>query len=249
MKKLLLLFCLFSTLVITGYEQLKKHIYLTIDDAPSSNTLTKIQYLKEHNIPAIFYCRGNAIEQYKDHVIALIHAGFLIGNHSYSHPYFSESSNEEFFDEIGKTEKLIDECYQLAGCKRPLKVIRLPFGDRGAGGNCRMPVTDEEKNKYDALQQFLKEQGFSRVQFKDLDYDQAIDSLWTLDAQDYKELFVNNEELYKKNLERIFFDSLREVEVVLVHDFENSQHLFESAMTFFKEQKVVFLSFDDALTH
>lgn len=247
MKKLFL-FCLIISLVRAN-EQSKKNIYLTIDDAPSRNTLTKIKYLKEHNIPAIFYCRGNAIEQYKNHVVELIQAGFLIGNHSYSHPYFSKISNEDFFEEIHKTEKLIDECYQLAGIARPVKVVRLPFGDRGTGDHCRMPITEEEKSKYNALQQFLKQQGFSRVQFKDLDHDQAIDSSWTLDTQDYKELFINNEELYKQNFEKIFFESSKEVEVVLMHDFENSQHLFEAAMQFLKDQNVKFLSFNDVLTH
>ena len=113
-------------------HMISKSIYLTIDDAPSQHTLAKVDYLQKNNIPAIFYCRGNAIEQYQDSVVEIIKAGFLVGNHSYSHPFFSKTPNEIFFDEILKTEKLIDECYCLAGIIRPCKVIASAiWGPRG----------------------------------------------------------------------------------------------------------------------
>lgn len=70
-------------------------IYLTIDDGPSQHTHKKVDYLKKHNIPAIWYARGEHIERYPDQLMYAITNGFLVGNHSYSHPYFSNISLEE----------------------------------------------------------------------------------------------------------------------------------------------------------
>ena len=110
------------------------NIYLTIDDAPSSHLTDKINFLSEHHIPAIFFCRGEFLEKNKLLVINAIQKGFIIGNHSYTHPYFLQTPLDVIYEEIQKTEDLIDECYLQAHVKRPYKLIRLPFGDRGAGG-------------------------------------------------------------------------------------------------------------------
>lgn len=40
-----------------------RKIYLTIDGAPSIHMDKKVSILKEHNIPAIFYGRGEWIEK------------------------------------------------------------------------------------------------------------------------------------------------------------------------------------------
>lgn len=218
-----------------------KQIYLTIDDAPSHHTKEKIRYLKENNIPAIFYCRGDAIEKYKDNVIELIREGFLIGNHSYSHPHFSSISSQQCFEQILKTEKLIDECYAIAGIIRPCKIIRLPFGDRGAGDNGRLPATHEEREKVMALQLFLKNHGFTKIDFEGFD-DQSLDSLWSLDSQDYKKNFIANESLYLQNFKATYFASERPSEVLLVHDFDYNHHLFMQTMDFLKKQECIFLS-------
>lgn len=217
-----------------------KSIYLTIDDAPSRNTPKIIEYLKSHNIPAIFYCRGDAIEKYRAHVIEAIEEGFLIGNHSYSHPYFSQISLEECYDEILKTEILIDECYELAQIDRPYKIIRFPFGDKGAGPEINKPVTEEQKIKFYALQQFLKDNGFQKIMFKGL-YDEEIDSSWSFDTQDYKKHFIKDRIAFAANLEQSF-NALHQVELVLLmHDLNFNFHLFEITMDFLIRQEVEFI--------
>ena len=104
-----------------------KAIYFTIDDSPSEHMIEKVDFLYERKIPACFFCRGELLAENKPGVVYAIKQGFAVGNHSYSHPFFSETENETFFNEILQTEKLIDECYQLAGCPRLGKFIRLPF--------------------------------------------------------------------------------------------------------------------------
>ena len=88
-------------------------LYLTIDDSPSMHMDKKVAFLKSKNIPAIFYARGEYIKKYPEQIVNAIKNGFLIGNHSYTHPYFSEIRIEECFDEILKTEKLINKCLTI----------------------------------------------------------------------------------------------------------------------------------------
>jgi len=214
-------------------------MYLTIDDGPSRNTPHIIQFLKSHNIPAIFYFRGDSIAKYKVNAVQAINEGFLIGNHSYSHPYFSKISLEECYEQILTTEKLIDECYQLAGKKRPRKVIRFPFGDRGAGPEINKPITEEQKIKFYAIQAFIKECGFEKITFEGV-HDESIDSLWSFDTQDYKKDFIKDKAAFLVNL-KINFEQLNQAKsVLLMHDFNFNFHLFIIAMDFFIEKKVAF---------
>ncbi len=219
-----------------------RKIYLTIDDAPSCHMKKKIDFLYEHTIPAIFYCRGNAILEHTEYVIQAIQKGFLIGNHSFSHPFFSQISLDECYQEILKTEELIEECYKNAGMQRPAKVIRLPYGDRGAGDFARMPQTEEEKKKVEAIQNFLAAQGFSKIHFQDFT-DDAIDAFWTWDSQDYKKSLIEDADAYMKKFQDHFYESHREIEILLLHDFDSNHHLFEQAMEFLQTKKVEFLEF------
>lgn len=215
---------------------MQKIIYLTIDDGPSCNTKEKVEYLQKRNIPAIFYCRGSSIKKYQEHVVEAIRAGFLIGNHSYSHPYFSTISLEECYNEITETEKLIDECYALAGKIRPCKIIRLPFGDRGAGPYLRKPVTDKEHKKYKAIQDFLIKEGFKKVNFGGLE-DEAVDSPWSFDTEDYKKRFIADKNLYMHNVIQKYTNALEQKMVMLLHDFDDSHHLFIATMDFLQSQE------------
>jgi len=85
-----------------------KEIYLTIDDSPSSSFRSNLDYLISNEIPAIFFCIGNLMADYWDDIIFAIKQGYLIGNHSYSHPHFSDIPLEDAKREIRQTDKLID---------------------------------------------------------------------------------------------------------------------------------------------
>ena len=208
-----------------------KQFYITIDDAPSCNTYKKIAYLVKHQIPAIFYCRGEHIEQYREQAEAVINAGFLIGNHSYSHQAYSETYQKDFFADILRAEELIERCYKKAALVRPKKVIRLPFGDRGATGS----------EKQTALQNFLAQEGFERIDFACFTTDTCIDAPWSIDPQDYKRINYENPALYQKKFEELCLNFHQETGVLLLHDFDHNHELFEPAIDFLRSQKWLFL--------
>lgn len=217
-------------------------LYLTIDDAPSSSMSKKVAFLKKHHIPAIFYVRGTFIEQHSKEVINAIHEGFLIGNHSYSHPHFSRITIKEGFEEILKAEELIDDCYLKAQTKRPHKIIRLPYADRGAGDRAALPKDDLEREKVQAIQKFLKEQSFERVVFSSTE-DTSVDSFWDWDTQDFKSSYIKDTQLYLENMQNFAKNYTQESAVILLHDLEGGHHLFEAAMNFLLENNAQFLDF------
>lgn len=106
-----------------------------------------------------------------------------MGNHSYSHPYFSKISLSECAEEIFKTERLIEECYEMPHVERPVKIIRLPFGDRG-GEFCKILSSIEEKDKAQRIQRLLKNEKFIPLDFA-CPLDHSIDAFWHWDTEDY----------------------------------------------------------------
>ena len=105
-----------------------KKAYLTIDDAPSEDFLKKANYLYKLNIPVVFFCIGEKIEKHFDQLVSAIKMDFIIGNHSFSHNYFSNLSLDECIQEIQKTDQLIDSLYEKAGINRIHKYFRLSVG-------------------------------------------------------------------------------------------------------------------------
>lgn len=198
-----------------------KKIYLTIDDAPSLHTGKKIAYLRERDIPALFFCPGSNIEKHQNSVLELIKNGFLIGNHSYSHPHFSEIPLEECFNEVLKTEELIEKCYRLAKTERKAKVIRLPFGDKGG-------------HNEGEIQSFLKKEGFTPLKGP------SIDAGWDWDTRDYKRIMIQDEPAYVQALEEHYLQSSLTEEIILLHDFDSNHHLFQATMNFLQAKKVSF---------
>lgn len=223
-----------------------KNIYLTIDDAPSKHLLEKIDYLTLHHIPAVFYCRGEFMERHFEKVVAAIQKSFLIGNHSYTHPHFSAISLEQCVMEIEKTEALIDACYQQAGKKRPVKVIRLPFADRGAGDEAQIPTTPEAQEKCDHIQHILSQFNFETLIFPGVKWDHlywqdpAIDSFWTQDPSDYKKKYYENPKAYLENFKQVYEQSTASHQVLLLHDFDYNHEIFILAMDFLREKKCTF---------
>ncbi len=107
--------------------------YLTIDDGPSEHFEKFVDFLSERNIPALFFNRGDHMEVRPEAVIYGIQKGYIMGNHAYSHRRFSELSEAECFEEVLKTERILDDLYQKADVSRPGKYFRFPYMDRGMG--------------------------------------------------------------------------------------------------------------------
>ncbi len=153
---------------------------LTIDDVSSKNTPAIVDYLCEKNIPAIMFAVGQWALANPDEMIYALQHGFVVGNHSYSHPNFSSLSEAEWKKEIDDNEKVLNDFYAKAGVERRFRPFRFPYGDKGGG------------NK-DAIQDYLRKQGFNKVKDTQLDYpwwsemglDKDIDTFWTFDFAEY----------------------------------------------------------------
>lgn len=64
----------------------ERFLYLTFDDGPDpASTPRLLEKLKEHNIPAVFFCTGKAAEQHPDLITRIFEDGHIIGNHGYDH--------------------------------------------------------------------------------------------------------------------------------------------------------------------
>ena len=153
--------------------------YLTIDDAPSEAFLLKLFYLSSREIPAVFFCTGRDAEQRRDYVAAAIRRGYIIGNHSWSHPFFSELSLEQAIAEISITDAAIDAAYRTANVQRQHRYFRFPYGDKGS------------PELYDQLQGYLRSEGYTSPSFSDVTHEsytehkKDADWYWTFDTYDW----------------------------------------------------------------
>ncbi|MCL6589622.1 MAG: polysaccharide deacetylase family protein [Firmicutes bacterium] len=158
-----------------------KKAYLTIDDSPSKDFRAKVDFLYGKNIPAIFFCTGENLQKYEEDAIYAVHKGFVIGNHSFSHPHFSDLSLEQCELEIKRTDEIIQRIYQKSGIKLPAKFFRFPYFDSGGDLSSAefeekwlMPPYErllyKKDDKRKALQSFLQELGYSQPNFQGLDH-------------------------------------------------------------------------------
>lgn len=154
---------------------------LTIDDVASKNTPAIADWLLSRQIPALMFAVGENALRYHDEAVYVLKKGFTVGNHSCSHPYFSQIGLKEAEREIKKCEEVLDGLYRDAGVERKYRPFRFPYGDKGGSDK-------------DALQKLLKDMGMNKVRDDDIPYswwkeqglDGDIDTFWTYDFEEYK---------------------------------------------------------------
>ena len=101
-----------------------KQIALTFDDGPSRrNTQEILSILKEYGVSATFFVIGENAEKDPDRIRMIFDEGHEIGNHTYTHAYISQISEDALRKEIQKTEDVLRE---ITG-ERPV-VFRPPGG-------------------------------------------------------------------------------------------------------------------------
>ena len=158
-----------------------KRALLTVDDVASRNTPAMVDYLKEKGIRAIFFATGENVEKYYDEAKYALESGMIVGNHSHSHPHFSQLTMQECADEIERCERVLDKLYRSCGVERTYRPFRFPYGDKGG------------KNKA-AIQQYLRDKGFDKVDDTQIPYpwwaenglNTDIDTFWTFDFEEYR---------------------------------------------------------------
>lgn len=151
--------------------------------------------LYKKNIPVVWFCIGQLIEARPEPLIEAIHRGFIIANHSYSHPAFSSISIEQSQEEIKRTDDLIDSLYQRAGVPRPAKWFRFPYGDKGDLKKGRVfnhwKRGDQKRKK--TIQEQLAQLGYTQPAFEEVTYQfmrkadlyKDLDWAWTFDIMEW----------------------------------------------------------------
>lgn len=92
--------------------------HLTFDDGPNpATTPYLLEWLKERNLKAIFFCVGENVRLYPDLFQQIIDEGHQVGNHTMLHEKGWETSNEKYFSSIEEATKYI-----------PSKLFRPPYG-------------------------------------------------------------------------------------------------------------------------
>jgi cellulose synthase/poly-beta-1,6-N-acetylglucosamine synthase-like glycosyltransferase/spore germination protein YaaH/peptidoglycan/xylan/chitin deacetylase (PgdA/CDA1 family) len=105
-----------------------KEIVLTFDDGPDPKyTEDILKILKQHKIPATFFIIGKKAMLYQDIVEEMYQDGNEIGNHTFSHPYTNQLSDDELKLELNSTERIIQG---ITGHTSLL--YRSPYGDEEA---------------------------------------------------------------------------------------------------------------------
>ena len=156
-----------------------------LNDSPTSLTAERVKYLRGNHIPAILFSKGNLMEERSEVITNAIRMGFIIGNHTYSHPYLSQLTLEECAGEIERTDRIIDRLYDEAGIVRPAKLFMFPFFDHGSGRS----VLHASR-----LQRVLRDNGYQNIDtrgitypfFRELSLDQRTDVYCTLNFQEWK---------------------------------------------------------------
>ena len=189
---------------------------LTIDDIASKNTPAIVDYLNEKRIKAILFATGQNVERYYEEALYAVKNGMIVGNHSYSHPAFSSLSMKECMEEIEKCEIVLERLYKDSGVERVFRPFRFPYGNKGG----------DNKN---ALQKYLKEKGFQKVDDTHIRYpwwrenslDTDIDTFWTFDFEEYK--IRQGSEFTKESVWKKMHDTNPESGAVLFA--ENNRHI------------------------
>src|SRR5699024_7855774 len=86
-------------------------VLITIDDAPDEHALDMAKTLKDLDVNAIFFVNGHFLEtdEEQEDLKEIHEMGFLIENHTYSHPFLPDLPEEEQKEEIVKVNDMVEE--------------------------------------------------------------------------------------------------------------------------------------------
>jgi len=163
----LIVFTFFASSILSQQNDVKRYVSVTFDDLPMNTkyledgnqwieqTQKLLSTVKQYKIPAIGF-----VNEYKLYVNDVIDSSRLkalqlwvdadleLGNHTFSHPDYHNTENEEFFADIIKGEKITKGL--ISQKNKKLEFFRHPYLHTG---------NSLEKKK--ALEEFLKENNYT----------------------------------------------------------------------------------------
>jgi len=111
----------------TSYVELagrrRREVALTFDDGPGASTPAVLAILERTRTPATFFLIGNHARAYPQLVAKEAREGFVIGDHTESHPFLSQLSSGAQATEIDSAAEDI----RRAGAPAP-RLFRPPYG-------------------------------------------------------------------------------------------------------------------------
>ncbi len=114
---------------ITRGKTTEDQIIFTFDGGSVDISGSKIlDALESRGLKGTFFLTGDFIAKYPDVVRRMVKNGHEIYNHTYSHPYLTQASEEEIVSELGRTEKALIDLVGVSS--KPF--FRTPYGDRDA---------------------------------------------------------------------------------------------------------------------
>lgn len=123
-RKVLDLTSMFPGLVFNSGPRGEKFVALTFDDGPDNVFTPQIlDVLKAKKVRATFFIIGSRAETLPDMMARIVNEGHVIGNHTWTHANLIKLSNDEFYNEINKTNVLLNK---ISGRKTSL--FRSPYG-------------------------------------------------------------------------------------------------------------------------
>ncbi len=201
---------------------------LTIDDAPSPLFAEKLAWLRREKIPAVFFVWGEKAAGAEGLLVEALRAGYPLGNHSWTHPYFSELDDRSAREEIRKTEDLLSRLYREAGVDRERNYFRFPYFDRGG-----------EEARVAAYQRLLAESDYTSIDAPGL----RRDTLCDFDQKEYwlgKSGAPEGLEAPENIMARIGSGNPAPDAVILIHDHDYSHDLFFACVRRYRELGVTF---------
>ncbi|MGB6479993.1 MAG: polysaccharide deacetylase family protein [Candidatus Sulfotelmatobacter sp.] len=103
-----------------------RQIALTYDDGPNDpHTLRLLEVLAKHNVHATFFLIGRYVQQQPQIARAIIQAGHVVGNHTFTHPLLIFRSEAGIRQELTQCR---DALQHAIG--EPSSLFRPPFGGR-----------------------------------------------------------------------------------------------------------------------
>jgi peptidoglycan-N-acetylglucosamine deacetylase len=99
-----------SSKIITHGNRDSNKVALTIDDGGRSDLVeSALQYLAEENTKATFFVLGTWLELEPEVWRRVVEEGHELGNHTYSHRYFSDMNDDEISTEMALWQELADK--------------------------------------------------------------------------------------------------------------------------------------------
>ncbi len=110
----------------TGLDPGSRQIALTYDDGPNDpHTPRLLEVLAKHNVHATFFLIGRYVQQRPQIARAIVQAGHVVGNHTFTHPLLIFKSEAEIRQELTQCRAALQDAIG-----EPSNLFRPPFGGR-----------------------------------------------------------------------------------------------------------------------